>query len=294
MTTYTHNTYQPEESPQAPISTRNDINGQTGGTTTVTISGGSATTETSKVNTIKADQLSPFADDDWRSTATKDNGFRTNEITADSIVQIGGMQAHVRDFVSAGVLQANPDGSFSMATGETQEAPQANPDAASMPSEMAGAVNAALEPFSDSALESTMPLAIAAVSGEMDMAAVIHTAAHRTGLEPADAEQRVEFVMDAYRAQAMNYLGKNGLDQADMDAFYEFAVTQRSDFKSALQKQVYGNDLSGWKPLISKFMSSSAPSAAVLESNGFQVNGDQVRIQGVWMSIQQAAKAGFI
>lgn len=299
---YQHNV-PTQETTHGPVDIRNAGGGHSGGVTSVSLSGGDMATTHTGVTSVRSGDLTPFAKDDWRSTAMKSNGFRATKIEADSVVKINGMQAHVRDFVGAGILQENPDGSFSMAGETQQETPVAhqtnaqdgnNNDAASMPEEFVQAVDAALEPFSDAALESTMHLAISATAGELDMEAVIRTASKRTGLETKDAAQRVQFVMDAYQAQAVNYLAKQGLSQQDMGDFYDFAVKQKGTFRSALNSQIFQNDLSGYKALVRTYLNSTAPSAAALEANGFAVNGDQVRINGAWMLIKSAAKAGLI
>jgi hypothetical protein len=248
-----YNSYQPpEETQQTSIDSRNGSGGQAGGVTSVSVSDGHMTVKQSGVTSVNANDLTPYASEDWRSTAVKSSGSRATKIEADSRVTINGMEAHVRDFVTAGILQENQDGSFSMigeATGganqgQAQDAPQNNsqdsynPDTATMPGELAAAVDAALEPFSNEALSATLPLAIAAYTGEVDMESVIRTAAQRTGLEPKDASQRVQFTMDTYQAQAVNYLTKLGLGPEDMESFHSHAVAQRGAFRNAVDRQI--------------------------------------------------------
>jgi hypothetical protein len=196
MTVYSYSTYQaPTEENQA--TTRNEDGGSNGGTTSVTISGDSITTNHSSNASIRGDQLSAYAQDDWRSTAMKPNRMRTDTIEADTIVKIGTMQARVADFVSAGILQRNPDGTFTEGSEAPQERQQSqsNPDEASMPAEVAATVDKALEVFNDATLDASMSLAISSVAGEVDFESVVRKAAKGSGLEPADAAQRIQFTI---------------------------------------------------------------------------------------------------
>ena len=56
--------------------------------------------------------------------------------------------------------------------------------------------------------------------------------------------------------------------------------------------------MSGWKPLVDAYMGSVAPSMESPAAAGFatkrQESDDLVRVQGTWMTLKAAAKAGLI
>lgn len=273
----------------------------TEGVTAITLSGNATSTETHEYTSISADDLSPFDDSDWRSTARDRIGFPTNNITTDSVVEISGMSAKVSDFIKAGILKESADG-FTLAANEDplsnthEEASEEPPDFASMPEEIATAIDNATEPFNQATLDVGLAHAISAAVGDMSVENVITGMAQRSGLEPTDVAERVRFTISAYQAQADSYLTKNGLATEELQNFYSWARQNpnKAALTSALQQQAYGRDMSAWKPLIANFMRSVAPSPQALQAIGFEVDGNLVRIEGKWMDVKAAAKAGFI
>ncbi|HJV74068.1 MAG TPA: hypothetical protein VJ654_07605 [Noviherbaspirillum sp.] len=302
MSDYRHySTYVPTEADETPY--RTPAIRDVGGSSSVVIRDGVATYSESGVSSIRADQLSAYADDDWRSTAIKQNGFRTNEIKAETLVTLNGQQARVQDFVSAGLLQETPNG-FELAStddagvDENQANPLDHPDAAAHPAEIAQTIDKALEPFDDMTLDSGLALGIASVSGEVDFESVVMNVARKSGMEPKDAEQRIQFTMDAYQAQTDKYVSKNGIAPEDLQDFYAYCRENGKELKAVLQQQMYQRDMSAWKGLISKYQKNTAPSLKVLQENGFETrtlgNEAEVRINGVWMTVPSAARNGLI
>lgn len=260
-----------------------------------------------RARSVKSSELSPYEADDWRSTAVKQNGFPAQEITADTIVKLGGTQGRVQDFVYAGILEATKDG-YVLATdapaSPEDQAAQAQSDAeqaadyAGMPQEVVQAVDAAIEPFDNPTLDHGSALAIAAVAGDMSMDSVVRSMALRSGLDPHDVQGRVQFAMSAYQSQADSFVTKNGIASDDLEDFYSFCRQHKSELTEVLQKQLHGQSMAGWRGLISKYQSGTAPSTTVLEKHGFQTRtvdkASEVRINGIWMTTQAAAKAGLI
>ncbi|WP_157112250.1 hypothetical protein [Pandoraea faecigallinarum] len=293
-----YSTYVPTDETAAP--TTGPTTRVTGGTTSITLNGNEAKSNFSQHAEVSASDLSPYSADDWRSTARNSMGFPTNNITSDSVVEISGMNAKVGDFIKAGVLRETADG-FALASsdsaGDTDEGTEeTSPDAATMPEEVASAVDAAVEPFDQSTLDVGLAHAIAAATGDMAIEDVVLGVAQRSGMDPSQAGERVQFVMDAYQAQTDNFLTKNGLNADELPAFYDWAKQsgQKAMLTTAIQQQAYGRDMSAWKPLIAGFMRGVAPNLGALQANGYEVNGNLVRIDGKWMNVKAAAKAGFI
>lgn len=299
MTTYTYQHNTPSEAPGDAY--RSPQVQFTGGTTSVTIRNGEVTTETEKNRSVSSRDLSAYAPDDWRSSAIKPNGFPATDITADTLITIGGTQGRVQDFVAAGMMVKKADGDFDMAEAES-EVPEADQqdhtDAADFPDEIAQVMQDAAEPFpQDSYDKGVMQAMHAAVTGD-GFDSVVRTLAMGSGLEPRDAEQRANFLYDQFHMQAERYVTKNGIAKEDLAGFYQFCREYPRDFADVLNRQVYTADLSSWKGLINRFHSTHAPSVQVLKANGFETrtHGDEpeVRIQGIWMSVKGATRAGFI
>jgi hypothetical protein len=288
----------PEEAQETPY--RAPVIRDTGETTSVTVRDGVMVSETSHNNSfIKASELTPYEADDWRSTALKPSGFPAHEILPETIVSLGGTQGRVQDFVAAGILQQGPNGyELAPAIAETQGSNETSSDAAEMPQALAAAVDEVLAPFDQNTLDSGLGLAISSVTGEVDLAAVVRSVAMKSGMEPKDAQARIQFTMDAYQSEADHYLAKQGISKDDLPAFYEYAKSQRAALRELIQAQMYHRDLSGWKGMVSKFMTSNAPSTEALQANGFAVRTvdkqNQVRINGTWLSVQAAARANLI
>ncbi|HDR9228628.1 TPA: hypothetical protein QDB19_004901 [Burkholderia vietnamiensis] len=267
------------------------------GVTSVTLNGNQASVSNGKHDAISADQLSPYAADDWRSTARDRIGMPTSNITADSVVELAGMSGRVGDFVQAGVLRETPNGFEVVSTEGTPEAiEEVNPDAATMPEAVAQGVDSATEPFDDATLDAGLAHGIAAATGDMTVDDVVKGVAQRSGMDPAQAGERVQFVMDAYQAQADSYLTSNGLGADELPVFYEWAKQsgQKAALTAAIQKQAYGRDMSAWKPLVASFMRDVAPNLGALKANGYETNGNLVRIDGKWIDVKAAARAGLI
>ncbi|MCL1620171.1 hypothetical protein [Ralstonia pseudosolanacearum] len=278
-----------------------------GGTTSITFRADGGATTTTTRGSVSASDLTPYSDDDWRSTAKNSYGNPTSKITADSVVEIDGLNAQVDMFVKAGVLMETPDG-FELASkvapqgtnGDTEEETQV--ESGVMPAEIVDAVNSALDGMNDSTVQKAGSIGIAAAVGDMTIEDVSAAIALDTGMEPTEAAQRTQFVVDAYQAQADHFITSHlGIPSGDLQNFYEFCrqPENKGALQTAVQQQVFGNSMAAFKPLVESYMSNVAPSARALVSRGFETktapNGEElVRIRGQWMPTKVAAKIGLI
>ncbi|WP_404991518.1 hypothetical protein [Cupriavidus pauculus] len=186
------------------------------------------------------------------------------------------------------------------ATEDTEDETQAEPGA--MPAEIVDAVNSALDGMNDSTVQKAGSIGIAAAVGDMTLEDVSAAVAQDTGMEPTEAAQRTQFVVDAYQAQADHFITSGlGIPADDLQNFYAFCrqPENKGALQTAVQQQVFGNSMGGFKPLVEAYMSNVAPSARALASRGFETktapNGEElVRIQGQWMPTKVAAKVGLI
>ncbi|WP_430495583.1 hypothetical protein ACQZ3Y_09090 [Ralstonia pseudosolanacearum] len=308
-----YNTYQPTEEDKAPLVQDNTVQ-QTGTVHSITINGGDGRYASSGVSSFNAaEDFSTFDAGDWRSTARSAHGFPTNEITEDSVVTIGGVSSPVKVFVTTGILQKQGD-QFVLA-GSQQQAPQQQQqqdqrqddetqgdDAATFPNGLDEAMNSAAEPFSQPTYDNGVALGMAAAMGDGDLDSVVAGVAKNSGIEPGDVRERAEFIVNAFQAQADNFItSRLGLSADDLQDFYEFARQPENTgaLRTALNGQLYGGSMAAWRPLVDRYMSNVAPSAAALKARGFETKqgadgADLVRINGAWVSLKAAAKAGLI
>jgi len=171
-----------------------------------------------------------------------------------------------------------------------------------MPEEVVNGIDQAAAGIPHGAIQNGMASAIAGAMGDISMEDIAVGVARSTGMELAEAQGRTQFIIDAYQAQADSFLASQmGLSPADLQDFYQFAQEpgNKDALRVALEGQLYGNSMSGWRPLIARYMDQVAPSGDALQARGFETKvtaeGEQmVRIQGVWMSTRAAARAGLI
>jgi len=291
--------------------------GNQGGVHSITIQGGEIVSSTSGVTSFDAGKdFSPYAQGDWRGTARTHYGAPTNDIDGDTVVSIGGVTAKVSNFVQTGILIKQGDG-FTLAGGEAPAVNDSQPsgdrpeqqqqgsddaDLAVMPEEVVSGIDQAAAGIPQAAIQNGMASAIAGAMGDIPMEDIAAGLARSTGMELTEAQGRAQFIIDAYQGQADSYLtSQMSLPPEELQDFYEFAreADNKAALREALQGQLYGNSMAGWRPLMARYMDQVAPSAEALQARGFETKvtaeGEQlVRIQGNWMSARAAARAGII
>lgn len=301
MTTYSFSTYTgPSEEPQ-------HISGPTvrtaEGTTSITLSGDTTKTSHSGKACFSTADLpkEQFGADSWKATGRTPSGAPARQITSDTVVTLGGVQGRVADFVNAGMLREVSPGQFAEAPLEaTQDQDQTaggyqDEDAAQMPESLTEAVNEALEPFSDHAIQAGVAHVTLAAIGDGDLSKAAAALSRSSGIDPQEAQQRIAFVTQAYETQTVQYLAKFGITAEDLPAFYADLKTHSSaGLREAIQAQVNGNSMKPWGKLAEKWMSTTAPSAQALQRVGLQVRGEEVMLNGNWLNIKAAARAGLI
>ncbi|MDO3579210.1 hypothetical protein [Ralstonia pseudosolanacearum] len=312
-----YNTYQPTEEDNAPLAQDNTVQ-QTGTVHSITINGSDGRYASSGVQSFSAaEDFSVFDAGDWRSTARSAQGFPTNEIGEDSVVTIGGISSPVKVFVTTGVLQKQGN-EYVLAGGQQTQQGHADAeqqqdqqqqqqqaqgdDSAAIPDDVAQAMNAAAEPFSQPVYDNGVALGIAHALGDIPIESVAAGVAKNSGMEPGDVAQRTEFIINSFQSQADHFItGRLGVAESDLQDFYAFArePANKGALRDALNGQLYGGSMAAWRPLVDRYISNTAPSAAALKSRGFETKqgadgADLVRINGTWMSLKAAARAGLI
>ncbi|MBA4178781.1 MAG: hypothetical protein C0505_19835 [Leptothrix sp. (in: Bacteria)] len=92
---------------------------------------------------------------------------------------------------------------------------------------------------------------------------------------------------------------RSGIGADDLPAFYEWArQNRRGELQQAVQRQLQGHDVSGYRALAERWLSATPPSIKAIAAAGIPVRNlgqaDEVFIQGQWMTPGAAAKVGLI
>jgi hypothetical protein len=120
-----------------------------------------------------------------------------------------------------------------------------------------------------------------------------------TGFGPERAEVFVTLVEAAYQAQEARVLNEAGIVADEHEAFKTWArETYPGEFKAAAVAHRHARTLNGWRQLAGKFFQQATPTESALNAAGFATKVDPstkktlVRVEGVWMPVDAAARLG--
>lgn len=279
-------------------------------THSITINGGQQSSHSQGVQSLDTGKdLGAYEASDWRSGARTRDGLPTSEITGSTIVSMHGMTASVQSLVSAGLLVADGKGGFAQtgatkSEGEAGQAPSEtdtqSSDISEIPGEMLSMAEASIEVFDQHVVDHALGNAAAVATGAMSFEDVMSQVSSASGRDPADVAHRGQVVQAVFQGQADSFMKKAGISESDLDDFYEFAKStpNKAELTDAVQRQIYSRDMSGYRPLIARYLSSTAPSLASIREAGYptrQVGQEvQVQVRGTWTSAAAAARAGLI
>ena len=223
------------------------------------------------------------------------------EITADTLVKIAGVQAPVSFWVSEGMLQKAPGGTYVQAAGNAPPAPTADTtDLMPISEQGMASINAAIAEVPQGNLDSLMATATGVAIGKITAASMVQRFAQISGLGIEESQARVTTIMTAYQGQAEQALTtRAGVAKADLPEFFAWARANRQgQLQETVQRQMHAHDVSGFKALASEWMASTPPSLNALKAAGLSVRqqgtGHEVFVRGSWMSPGAAARAGLI
>ncbi len=247
-------------------------------------------------------ELNPYyGTNSFGATAQNPNGSPVTELLPTTLVTMDGVQAPISFWVGEGRLQKAADGTYSEAAAQAVAALQADPnDFLHIDANSMERLNHALDPVPQEYLDTLMASGVGIAMGRIDQASLVSRFASVSGRELDESQGRVEAIQAVYQAQADAALtGRNGLSQADLPAFYEWARTNRREqLQETIQKQLYTHDVSGYRTLATQWRSRVAPTIEAFKASGIPVRtqgqGKEVFIHGQWMSPGAAARAGLI
>ena len=239
-------------------------------------------------------QINPnYGDGSWKATATTKAGRPVSQISGDSLVTIAGVQGSVDFFVSEGLLQKTPDGTYTEGKGNAP-APQAQTDTHSLSDESMTLVNQMLEPLPQSQLDSVIAQVAGVAAGTLSDESLTKKFATNSGISLEDAAQRLTVLKSLYQSQTdVAISSKYGISNDDKADFYLWCKTNhKGEMQDAVMKQLHSNEVAAWKPLADRYLAANAPSLNAFKAAGIQVRGNQVLLGGHWMTPQAAARAG--
>lgn len=242
-------------------------------------------------------QLNPaYGTESWQATATTKTGRPVSKITGDCLVTIAGIQGSVDFFVSEGMLQEDAAGKYSTGTGKAEVPQVQEGDHFPINDEAMSLINAAMEPLPQQSLDQITAQGIGVAIGSLDDSSLINKFSQASGLDKVDSTQRLTAIKAIYQAQADQALAtRHGIGAADKAAFWEWArANHKGQLQEAVGKQLRGHDVSGYKALADHWLAINPPSIEAIKAAGIPVRGQEVFIQGQWVGVKAAARAGLV
>lgn len=206
-------------------------------------------------------------DDHQRSQATNDNfltSARTSSgtpimhqsgITEDSLVTLpGGVEARVGDLVAAGLLQQNPDGTFSQATASPQEAQEKpSQDTPESREELLDEANEkTLHALGSMVDQSTIMGALSTIASGGDLEHYIGRAASQVGKEPGEMAEIVGNLRSQFESQAYKAVSDMGIDPNE--CFEWVRENMPNELHKAIMDHAVSRTTAGYKALAGEFM----------------------------------------
>ncbi len=224
------------------------------------------------------------------------------------LVNYQGMPVQAVTLEKMGILKLNPQGRYDFveqaSTPEQQEQQQATTDhhdSFSISESENNEINAMIpEGIDHGALEAITSRGIdSLITG--DLTHTITALSQSSGKTPAEAAQSVGKVVETFTNASNRYLENTvGMNQADIEPFYEWAKTHASgDLKAAVSKMISTNNFRDMGKLVGSWAAANPPSEQALKTAGYKTGKATdgsltVFIQGNQMSVKAAARAKLI
>jgi hypothetical protein len=300
------NMYEGPQSTEAP-QTGIRVNADAGRTSSIVFRNGEAFDNSRSVERVTSSQINPhYEDGTVFASARSRSGFAVSEVTPDTLITVGGVQAPASFFESQGIVHRGADGRYEEGSGQPQgaqgapETPEDDLDALTMTSESAKAVDDALEGIPDAHINPLVATAIAVATGELDDSTLVQKITAIGGMSEEEVSSRLSTVRAAYEQQAAAAItGRCGVPPEALQEFYQWArENQKGALRAAVNQQVHANDLSGYRGLADRWFRENPPSIDAVKAGGFdtriQDKRAEVFMAGRWLSIAAAARLGML
>jgi hypothetical protein len=252
------------------------------------------------VTTVQAGM--PQGGTDFMATAKNNGLLARGNITSDTVVEFGGVQASIGALVAQGLIYQNDAGRY-VAAGEGsqsnqqqqgQDQQQSDTGPQYFPSEVEEAVGAAIEPFSQHSYDSTVVLAATAGLDSINWRQL----ADQNGMTEAEARERGAFVAQAFEQQANSVAKAAGIEDPS-EVWSHLEQEMPEEFARAKRQLVSGRSTAGLKALVADYFKSVPPTIEALHRGGIKTGKDSdgsptCFVQNRWMSVAAAARAGLV
>ena len=233
----------------------------------------------------------------WQATARTPAGRAVADIGPDTLVEFDGLQAKVSFWQSEGRLTKAADGTYSEASNVAPVEQPKDGDFTAIADEAMTMVNTLLEPLPQVALDGITAHAAGVASGRLSHTSLVAKFATASSISLEDSAARLNVITAIYQGQTDQALqSRHGIGEADRADFYDWCKTNKQgQMTDAVSRQMNGGDVSGWAPLASQWLSQTAPSMEAIKAAGnIPVRGNEIFIQGHWMTPSAAARANLI
>lgn len=277
---------------------------------------GSQSTESfsvSKVN-VGQEQLDRRANaQSILETARAPHGGRAGKLAPDTVVMVNGMETSLAVAEQLGYVMRNVSGDYvetsqspfrgsdqrsdqpqgAQQSGQQSERQGTMDDYFELPPSTLQAVNEVIADVPQHVYEGTLHKAINLGFDSLDYKAL----ADHFGTSEDGARERVGFIAKAYEVHATQALKGTVADPSE--ALQWLQQEKPKEFARAMTELVFGNRTGNLKALAQQFVRSTNPEDDTLKRAGFDVRTERdgtrtVRIQGQWMTVTSAVKAGYI
>jgi hypothetical protein len=265
----------------------------------VTTTMGGRSVSTPAVSTFDTGDLTGGSTD-FLATA-RNNGFPARgNLTPDSVVSYQGIETSLATLEAIGAVRRTATG-YEAVEGQGGTSQQQNPGQQNAPegveyfaqeteSAIAKAIDPVPQPIYDSAVAQVLERGLDGIN--------FNELAYQSGMNPTEARQRAEMVLQAFSDQADQIVKSFGL-KTPADVWEWAAEEQPEKFANARRQIAFGRNTSALRSLVQEYMDTVPPTVDALRRGGFEVRtdakGDVVfNYKGRWMTPEAATRAGLV
>jgi hypothetical protein len=235
-------------------------------------------------------------------TARRPDGGVAGQLNASSVVLIDGVETNLATAERMGYVSRNVDGNY-VETGRSTEAQQSGnqadqqsgaDDIVGLHPEAAETINQLIADMPQYAYDAAVQKAIHFGLESLDYRQL----GDHMNTTPEDAQQRVGFILQNYRAAADSAL--KGIIGNDVSDFHDWAAENATKAQAAAMVDlVLAGNMSKFKALAVQFQRAVNPTDAALKQAGFETKTEKdgtrmIRVNGMWTSLAAAVKLGLV
>ena len=139
---------------------------------------------------------------------------------------IHGLQGKISFFVSEGILQKTPEGTFTESSVATEAPARVQGDIIPVNDAAMSVINACLEPLPQTPLDSRKAHGIGLAVGRLGKDSLVRKFSQDTGLDPVQSAERLTTITAIFQDEVNKAIkARTGISAEDTAAFWEWART---------------------------------------------------------------------